>query len=95
MACGSKENHLTVLGYHWPHVTGRRPELSRRAVNFVGKREESDEDGYHDLVIFLRVISRIAPGPCLSLLSIVDNFVGNIDLGNSAARTKSVVLIPV
>ena len=41
----ARKNHLTVPGYHWPHVTGRRPELSRRAVNFVGKHEESDEDG--------------------------------------------------
>jgi hypothetical protein len=42
----ARKNHLTVPGYHWPHVTGRRPELSQRAVDFVGKHEESDEDGH-------------------------------------------------
>jgi hypothetical protein len=60
VVCGSKENHLTVPGYRWPHVTGRRPELSRRAVNFDGKREESDEDG-------LRSLRVEQPTPCLAL----------------------------
>jgi len=41
----ARKNHLTVLGYHWPHVTGRQPKLLRRAVDFVGNCEESNEDG--------------------------------------------------